>query len=521
MRKPGSRYPIRIGGRRALTLLLLLPVLAVLPGCSLDENPTSVITPDNYFQNEDEVIAGLAQVYGGLRQTMWSYYNLSEVSTDEMVVPTRGSDWFDNGRWLEIHQQSFTANSPSGLEDINGAWNDFFGGVADANVVLAGLENVSLSDRATYVAELRTLRALYYYLLMDFFGGVPIATDPAIEARPRATRAELFNFLEQELLAARPDLPTSWSSNYQGRMTQGAVDALLASLYLNAEVFTGTVTTSGLQRGQARWQDAIDAAERLINSGVYSLETDWTHNFAPDNYTSPELILVAKFLNQSGLGNTFPMRALHYNQLAPAPWNGFSTLAETYFKFDLQDDERTEIFLVGQQKSYDTGEDVTDRQGNPLVYTPEIGDVTQAAENEGVRIVKWPPDPNRVQEHSSNDVAYFRLGEMYLIAAEAYNELGNISEAVNLVNTIRARVFDPDKPLNAADYTQETLRDRILLERLFELTAESKRRQDLVRHDKFTDPWEFKPQTEAYKILFPIPQTQLDTNPELTQNPGY
>ncbi|MEJ2336351.1 MAG: RagB/SusD family nutrient uptake outer membrane protein [Gemmatimonadales bacterium] len=379
MRKPGSRYPIRIGGRRALTLLLLLPVLAVLPGCSLDENPTSVITPDNYFQNEDEVIAGLAQVYGGLRQTMWSYYNLSEVSTDEMVVPTRGSDWFDNGRWLEIHQQSFTANSPSGLEDINGAWNDFFGGVADANVVLAGLENVTLSDGPTYVAELRTLRALYYYLLMDFFGGVPIATDPAIEARPRATRAELFNFLEQELLAARPDLPTSWSANYQGRMTQGAVDALLASMYLNAEVFTGTVTTSGLQRGQARWQDAIDAAERLINSGVYSLETDWTHNFAPDNYTSPELILVAKFLNQSGLGNTFPMRALHYNQLAPAPWNGFSTLAETYFKFDLQDDERTEIFLVGQQKSYDTGEGGLQRArkhfrgGQPREYDPSTG----------------------------------------------------------------------------------------------------------------------------------------------------
>ena len=82
-------------------------------------------------------------------------------------------------------------------------------------------------------------------------------------------------------------------------------------------------------------------------------------------------------------------------------------------------------------------------------------------------------------------------------------------------------MFDPDKPLNAADYTQETLRERILLERLFELTAESKRRQDLIRHDKFNEPWEFKPPAGAYKILFPIPQTQLDINPELTQNPGY
>lgn len=519
MKKPGSRY--RIGGRRPLALLLLLPVLAVLPGCSLDENPTSVITPDNFFQNEEEVMGGLAQVYGGLRQTMWSYYNLSEVSSDEIVVPTRGQDWFDNGRWLEIHQQSFTANSPSGLEDINGAWNDFFGGVADANIVLAGLENVTVSDQETFVAELRTLRALYYYMLMDFFGGVPIATDPAILARPRPTRAELFAFLENELIAARADLPASWPANMNGRMTQGGADALLASLYLNAEVFTGTVSTGGLQRGQARWQDAIDAAERVINSGQYTLSADWFNNFSAENHTSPELILVAKFLNQSGLGNTFPMRALHYNQLSPTPWNGFSTLAETYFKFDLEDDMRTAIFLVGQQQNLDTGEDIDDRQGNPLVYTPEIEDVFQAAENEGIRILKWPPDPNRVQEHSSNDVAFFRLGGMYLIAAEAYNELGNTAMAVDLVNTIRERVFDPDKPLNAADYNQESLRDRIFLERLYELTAESKRRQDLVRHDKFTDPWQFKPQTEAYKILFPIPQTQMDINPELVQNPGY
>ncbi len=110
---------------------------------------------------------------------------------------------------------------------------------------------------------------------------------------------------------------------------------------------------------------------------------------------------------------------------------------------------------------------------------------------------------------------------MYLIQAEALNELGNTAAAVDLVNMIRERVFDPDKPLNAADYNQATFRDRILLERLYEFIAEAKRRQDLIRHDKFTEAWEFKPQSEPYKILMVIPQTQLDINPELTQNPGY
>lgn len=519
MKKPGSRFSVRVRGRGPSTLLLLLPVLAVSQGCSLDEDPTSVITPDNFYQNEQEVLGGVAAVYAGLRSTLWDYYHLSELTTDEELVPTRGQDWFDNGRWLELHQQSWSANSPAAA-DIGAAWNNFFGGVANANVVLDALQNVTVADQAIFEAELRTLRAFFYYVLMDLFGGVPIATDPEVLARPRSTRAELFNFIEQELTEARNSLPTSWPANMNGRLTQGAVDAILASMYLNAEVFTGTVTTSGLQRGPARWQDAITAADRVINSGVYSLAADWKSNFAPDNQLSPELILVLKFLNQAGLGNNSVMRRLHYNQLNPTPWNGFATLAETFFKFD-QDDMRTDIFLVGPQVNLDTGDPVTDRQGNPLNFTPTIGDIFQAAENEGVRILKWPPDPNRVGPDNGNDVAYFRLAEMYLIKAEALNELGNTAAAVDLVNLVRERVFDPDKPIAAGAFTQATFRDRILLERLFELTAETKRRQDLVRHEKFTLPWAFKLQTEPYRILFPIPQRQLDTNPELQQNPGY
>jgi hypothetical protein len=135
--------------------------------------------------------------------------------------------------------------------------------------------------------------------------------------------------------------------------------------------------------------------------------------------------------------------------------------------------------------------------------------------------MKWPPDPNRVQQNSSNDYALFRLAEMYLIEAEALNELGNTAAAVDLVNLLRERVFEPDQPIDAGDFTQATFRDRILLERLFELTVETKRRQDLVRHDKFTLAWTFKPQSEPYKILFPIPERAMDTNPELVQNPGY
>ena len=175
---------------------------------------------------------------------------------------------------------------------------------------------------------------------------------------------------------------------------------------------------------------------------------------------------------------------------------------------------------MGPQDTLAPGAPDNDRGGAPLVYG-DINDISQANESEGIRIYKWPADADRVQQDNSNDVALYRLGEMYLIQAEALNELGNTAAAVDLVNIIRERVFDPDKPLNAGAFTQATFRDRILLERLFELFAESKRRADLIRHDKFGEPRKFMPGSEPYKILFPIPQLQLDANPELVQNPGY
>ena len=129
--------------------------------------------------------------------------------------------------------------------------------------------------------------------------------------------------------------------------------------------------------------------------------------------------------------------------------------------------------------------------------------------------MKYTPDPAHVSQHNGNDFAWFRLAEMYLIKAEAELELGNSGPALALLNTLRERVFDPDEPLGSVD------RDVILQERLFELTGESKRRQDLIRHGKFTDAWSFKVASPATAVLMPIPQPQLDANPQLVQNPGY
>jgi hypothetical protein len=517
---------VRVAGLS--TLLLLLPTLGFVQGCTdLTEIPTSSIAPENFYRNEEEVLGGLASVYAQLRQTIEASYNASEVSSDEYIVPTRATDWYDGGRWLFFDRQTWEANnSASNNDGLNGAWNALFVGVARANVAMAAVNQVEFPSKPVVLAELRTLRAFYYFLLQDLFGGVQIVEDTEIKPRERNTRAEVFAFIESELNATRAVLPASWVPEMNGRMTRGAADAILASLYINAQVFTGEVTLAGLTAGPAKWQEAADAADRVINSGIYLLESDFHRNFAPDNHLSREIIMSIKFLNATDLGLNFLMRALHYSQYTPQPWNGFATIAETYLAFD-PEDRRRDIFLEGQQFNLDTGEPVVDNQGNPLVFTLDIlprSGTGLGADNtwdySGVRIAKWPPDPNRASFNSSNDFAHFRLAEMYLIKAEALNEMGRTLEAIALVNEVRLRAFATPEPISTA-LTQAQFRTVILNERLFELTAEGKRRQDQIRHGTFLLPWFNKEQREPYRILMPIPQIQIEANALLAQNPGY
>jgi hypothetical protein len=529
-----------IKAARFFPRLLLSTVLLTTLGCTdLTESPSSTVTPDNFYRNEAEVLAGLASVYAQLRGTLDDYWYASEVSSDEIVVPTRGSDWFDNGQWLELKRQTWTASSPSGRAFMNGAWVTPFTGVARANIVLDALTRVNVANQATIVAELRTLRAFYYYMLMDMFGGVPVATDIEIKERPRETRDSVFKFIESELLAARADLPDSWrgTGTNLGRLTKGAADAILASMYLNAGVWmkeTGVSATSYntclgviVSGGVDACQAAINAADRIINSGEYSLSAPgtWRANFTADNENSPENILVVKFLSEPDVGLNFIMRALHYNQLTNAsPWNGFATTAQIYSAFDA-DDQRRQMWLAGLQTNVETGAPVCERSPSPcgspgtvpLNFTTTINDITAATEGEGVRFYKWPADPNRPEgQLNGNDFAYFRYAEILLIKAEALNEqTPGSATALTLVNNVRARVFTVAEPRATIDRAQ------ILQERLFELATENKRRQDLIRHGVYTAAWDFKPAGAPHLILMPIPQAQLDANPLLVQNPGY
>jgi hypothetical protein len=364
------------------------------------------------------------------------------------------------------------------------------------------------------------------------FGGVPVVTSTELKQYARAPRDSVFKFIESELLDARKNLPDRWDAANYGRLTKGAANAILASLYLNAGVFdknsgwnaTGYNSCKGVSvQGGDACAAAVAAADAVINSGVYTLNPNWYQNFSPDNKSSPENIFVIVHISDaSAIGGSWPMRTLHYNQLNTgdgSPWNGFATLAETYNQFSATDDRRN-MWLAGQGKSFETGQAVNDRNGNPLIFTTTIKDVDAATEGEGVRFNKFAPIPD--PPHGSaqpNDFTLFRLAEMYLIKAEAELEQGNTAAAQADFNTIHNR-HDPANPVTVS-------RDAILKERLLELSAEGKRRTDLIRHGKFLSWTEaslhghVNKSSEAFRLLFPISSNQLGSNPLLTQNPGY
>jgi starch-binding outer membrane protein, SusD/RagB family len=530
-----TRFHLKSAGR-VWRALLIAPLFVITQTCtSLTEVPHDALTPDNAFGTEAELLAGVAAVYANLRAMEWvGYITIEDLTTDVSIVPTRGSDWYDNGQWLDLHRQTYTANSSGTLAFLNGVWNDPFAGIAKANLMIDVVTKAGGPSAPAVLAELRTLRAWYYYMLQDFFGGAPpLVTTTKLEQSPSSTRTALYAFIQSELTAAVVDLPATRPAAEYGRVTKAAANAILASLYLNSGVFNKNsgVNATSYNSCAPNCQSAVDAANAVINSGLYSLAPagQWANNFSVTNGSSPENIFVIVYTSESsGLGGCWPWRTLHYNQLnsGGGPWNGFATLAETYNQFTATD-ERRGMWLAGQAYSFDTGLPAKDRTGAPLIFTTAIPDANQANEAHGVRFNKFPPLPSASGGCGMpNDFPFFRLTEMYLIKAEALNELGQTAAAI----TELARVHDLRDPANpiSTSLTQAQVRAAVLKERLLEFAAEGKRRTDLIRHGQYLNRWsttmlngKTDMTAKTHLILMPVPVTQIGSNPNLVQNPGY
>jgi starch-binding outer membrane protein, SusD/RagB family len=354
---------------------------------------------------------------------------------------------------------------------------------------------------------------------MDLFGSVPIRTEDTPPGNtPQSPRAEVFAFVESEIKAALPDLRDEKGLATYSRFTKGAANFLLAKLYLNAEVYTGT----------PRWNEVIAAADAIIQSPAgYGLNPNFLSNFAVGNgsntATYAENILAVPYDKTLATGMNFQMRTLHYAQggaygLSANPWNGFATRAEFYNTFS-DNDQRKAMWLVGPQLDA-TGQpirftDAVDNVNKPLIFTPEITSLEKAFGNEGIRSAKYEIQRNNNRNDQDNDFAMFRYSDVLLMKAEALLRSGDVAGALPLVNQVRARAGVPPFDINTLTLNE------LLAERGRELAWEGWRRNDLIRYGKWESAWQFKTNAEPHRRLFPIPAQQLSNNPALRQNPGY
>lgn len=506
---------------RTLLSSILIATMAVAGCTDLDETLYDKVSTDDYGKTDEEVNTIVGGAYATLRgygasteegngvncyPTCEYVLFLNEIASDEGVIPTRGTDWYDGGRYLHIQRHTWDAANVM----ITSGWRYAFTGVTKVNAIIYQIENSELSGeaKAKVEAELRGLRAYYYWLLIDQYGNVPIVTDfTQTELPANSQRADVFAFIEKELTEAIPLLPEGVQ---YGRFTQNVANTLLARLYLNAEVYTGT----------ARWQDCLDACDKVAG---YSLENDLSTSFLTKNEVSREIIFAIPYDHTQGtVGNYLSSMSYHYNQkYAFDPngvwqWsaNGICAQPGVYSSFEEGDLRRDKSLLVGQQYSAKDGAAVNMDNGEPLNYTEEISNVENARQNEGARLNKYQVQPNDQWERD-NDWVLMRYAEVIMMQAEANFRLGNNAPALAHLNAIRQRA--------GLGALQDISLEAIDSEWLHEFTFEGLRRTVNIRFGTFFQPWWEKGADPADKHtgIYPVPQVELDKNPNLRQNPGY
>lgn len=523
--KKTDKYLLDRSMLNSLNKKILLPALIsfgiILPGCfDLNvENDVDILTED-FFKTEEEYVQFISPAYIHLRLLTGSnsFLALQEISTDEICIPTRGNEWSDGGEWLRLHRHHWTANDFS----ISSTWHLLYDGVNTCNRLIQSLEELQTSDRHRFIAELRALRGLYYLWLLDLFGNVPIVTSYRQFQMPETSaRKELFTFINNELMEVKADLSKDIGVNY-GRINYYVIEAMLAQLFLNAEVYSGT----------ANWQQVITHCDEIIQSGHFQLDPDYFAVFDAGNDDSKEIIFAIPYDSDYASGFNISMMTLHpanrqTYQLISEPWNGWCTLMDFFKSYDENDLRKGDgnskgSFIYGQQftNDGDTLYDDTsnlhlpyyDPDGLSVNLTPEIRSLDSAYRQDGARVGKFEILMNS-DINMDNDFPVFRFARVLMMKAEALWRLGQVSEALTLVNEIRTRA--------GLVQLQDLDDNEFIAELGREFFMEAQRRTDLIRFGKFTDVWWEKPGSADCMKIYPIPLDQIIEQPNLIQNPCY
>lgn len=455
-------------------------------------------------------IAGIDEGFSAYIRVLW---NLQELPTDEAIC-----GWNDPGL-PDLNKSQWNAENVW----VKGMYYRIYYQITLCNEFIWQSRDVKLNERGfsesdkqmirTYRNEARFLRALSYYHAMDLFGNVPFVTENdrvGAFTPPRTTSPELFSYIETELLDIENKLLASGAAPY-GRASQAAVQTLLAKLYLNAEVYTGT----------ARYNEAATFSKKVIDSNAFQLDEEYQNVFLADNHTSPEIIFPVVYDGLYAMtwgGTTFLVNAaLGGNMVATnygvnGKWAGLRVTSALVDKFpDSTIDKRYLFYRDGQTKEITNVSTFT--QGYAL---PKFKNKTKAGLN---------GSNNATSAHVDIDFPLFRLADVFLMYAEASLRNGNSSEALQYVNRVRERGYGNTN----YNFSNVTLQD-ILDERARELKWECSRRTDLIRFGKFTGGdyvWPFKggtPEgtaTASFLNLYPLPTSDLVLNNNLIQNTGY
>ena len=565
--------------------MLLSSIL--LASCSLEETPRSKFSEQEAFSTPKLVYVNtVANVYSSIGNGLYgsdggSVHTFQEFSSDASMIPGRQGDWLDGGAWQNI----FLHNFESSVSKYNDVWNNLYRVIGLANSSIDRL-NKYLGEHpeyADYVYELRALRAIYYYYVMDLFGQVPLVVSSEVNANEvaQSNRSDVFKFVTSELAECIPHLSGQKSQNegeYYGRITKAVAYMCMAKCAINAPVYTiddttptcysafvgtdksGKATASEEQGktisemgkkinitldGETRnaWETAAYCADQIASLG-YRLQPSYADNFIVANQNSVENIWTRPndCVNYK-IEDQNIVRTLHYNHggaIGYQGWNGACSSKQQMLVYGYgtaNPDPRLKLnFYTDKDYMEETGKAVEDgATGKDLEYMPLAVKVDFSADDDphamkcaGARMKKYEFDKSTTQQYSfNNDLVIWRYADALLLKAEAAYRMGNKAEALTIVNEIRARVA-------ATPRTELTLND-ILDERMLELAWEGVRRPDQIRFCTFTEPTvdrfngvthnasagDYNDDTQGYTIVYPIPYAVLNLNKNLKQNPGY
>lgn len=501
-------------------IFFISSVMLLLSSCTdLSETIYSGIPEEKFPENGTQAINIGVGAYDPLKELMdyGGWWFCQEMTTDEMVGPTRNTDWDDSGKWRKLQLHTWDNET----EAIVGMWERYYRGISECNKTIEVQfknDTVSGTDAAKdAIAKFITLRSFYYWLLIDNYGDVPYVTEyaNAVKMPFKTKRTVVFNAIVKDLEWSIPRLKKT-AVHYT--VSKGMAQMTLARLYLNSKVYTGTDMSD----------KAIPVLQDLIDNGGYLLAAKVKDPFLVNNDACVENIFTAYFdgtENSKGKPEfNLHMRTLGYqsNQtfgMTVGPWNGFATLETHFNSYAVGDLRKDAYFLYGPQKTL-AGTPLMDTETNslwdftaaiPALSISESKGFTKAqVRHSGVRIQKYEI-ANGCGQSMANDFVFFRLSDAYLMLAEIYAGKNDAANVQKYLDPIRTRAG-----LGAlATYNL----DAVKAERKRELFYEGTRRQDMIRWEIYNTAWECTWKSEIVATnnnLFPIPKKQIDANSNLS-----